>query len=179
MDVVQNTRERFEEVAICHFDAILETAVKMTHNVTDAEDLVQDVFFKAWRFFDKFQEGTNCKAWLFKILKNTYINKIRKDSNLPDLENIDLFQIESKLPMPDHSINDLLGEEVTNAMEEIMEEYKVVVSFVDIQGNSYSDTASILDIPLGTVMSRLHRGRKLIREALSDYAKNSYGYEAK
>ncbi len=175
-------RKEFEEVALVHLDILYNTAVQMTRNVADAEDLIQETFVKAYRFFDKFKKGTNCKAWLFKIMKNSYINRFRKKAKEPlkvdykEIENSYLAEVKrdfQSLETVDVSqiFEDLLEDDVKNAIDSLPFEFKMVVILADIQGLSYQEVADIMECPIGTVRSRLSRARRILQKKLYDFAK--------
>ena len=172
---VEEKRKEFEELALQSMDSLYGVALRMTRDVTEAQDLVQDVFLRAYRFFDRFEKGTNFKAWLFKILKNVYINKYRRESRMPQM--VDVFGVEASNSLqisktPENEVFDkLLDDEITDAMDALPEEFRFAIVLSDLQGFSYKEIAEILDCPIGTVMSRLHRGRKLLRDSLYGYAK--------
>ena len=172
---VEEKRKEFEELALQYMDSLYGVALRMTRDVTEAQDLVQDVFLRAYRFFDRFEKGTNFKAWLFKILKNVYINKYRRESRMPQM--VDVFGVEASNSLqisktPENEVFDkLLDDEITDAMDALPEEFRFAIVLSDLQGFSYKEIAEILDCPIGTVMSRLHRGRKLLRDSLYGYAK--------
>ena len=180
----ENERKReFEQIAFEHLDSLFSTAMRMTRNKADAEDLVQDTYLRAYRFFDQFTKGTNFKAWLFKILKNTYINKFRKRSKEPqvvDFDDIEMFydqlskeQVIKFSDSPDEEVfRNLLGEDVRRAIEELPSEFRMAIILSDLEGFSYKEVAEIIGRPVGTVMSRLYRGRKMLQKRLWDYAKN-------
>lgn len=174
-------RRRFEEEALPHLDALYNTALRMTQNPSDAEDLVQETYLKAHRFWDRYKAGTNCKAWLYKILTNTRINQYIKKSKQPpqvnfgDVEPI-LQQRESRAlhfaTQGDMSVfADLLDDEVKQALEAIPGEFRIVLILSVIEGFAYKEIAGILEIPIGTVMSRLFRARKLLQASLRDFAR--------
>lgn len=175
-------RAEFEEVALPFMDALFNLALNLTRNRKDAEDLVQEAYLRAFRFFDSYQPGTHIKAWLFRILRNTFINRYRAAKVRPD--EVDFSKIEatyermvdedflrSKRPLSpeDLVMNEVLDEEVQSAVAELPEEYRSVVIMALVEEMSYKEIATALSIPLGTVMSRLHRGRKLLQAALLDY----------
>ncbi len=167
-------------------DSLYNTAYRMTRSAEDAEDLVQETFFKAYKYYDKFEEGTNLKAWLFKILKNTFINNYRKRKLEP--RSVDFAEIEdsferivrrdnSEQPADPESefFAGVLDDDVKKALESLPYDYRMVVILADLEDFSYKEIAEILDCPVGTVMSRLYRGRKLLEKALLKYArKNGY-----
>ena len=164
-----------------YVNALYNAAYRMSRNSEDAEDLVQEAYLKAYRYYDKFQEGTNLKAWLFKILKNTFINTYRKrqlepqKSDFAEIEESMERLIQDRAGAPrdpeEELLRSILDEDVQRAIDELADEYRMVVLLADIEGFSYKEIASILDIPLGTVMSRLYRGRRLLEAALLKYAR--------
>ncbi len=174
-------RRRFEDEALPHLDALYHTALRMTGNPSDAEDLVQDTYMKAHRFWDRYTAGTNCKAWLYKILTNTRINQYVKRSKQPQQVNFD--DVEPILPHTESSalnaptrgelgaLADLLDDEVKQALEAIPAEFRIVLLLSVVEGFAYKEIAQILEIPIGTVMSRLFRGRKLLQASLHEYAR--------
>jgi len=179
-----NRTEEFEEVALPYLDALFNLALNLTRNRKDAEDLVQEAYLRAFRFFDSYQPGTHIKAWLFRILRNTFINRYRAAKARP--EEVDFDKIDGvyeKMVEDDflrgHGSLDpeeavMVGvpdEEIQEAMVALPEEYRSVVIMALVEELSYKEIASALAIPLGTVMSRLHRGRKQLQGALLEYAK--------
>jgi RNA polymerase sigma-70 factor (ECF subfamily) len=174
----------FQSEAMIHIDSLYNFAVRMTGNSEDANDLVQETFMKAYRFFESFEKGTNCKAWLFRILKNSYINRYRKESKQPD--KVDYDDIKEFYHTIKHSSLDstdmqekmfdgLLSEKVSRALNSLPEDFREVVQLCDIEGFTYEEIANMVDCPIGTVRSRLHRGRKILRDKLLDYALD-HGY---
>ncbi|WP_280805585.1 sigma-70 family RNA polymerase sigma factor [Aurantimicrobium minutum] len=172
----------FEEQAMEHIDKLYAHAMRKTGNRVDANDLVQETYLKAFAAFDQFQQGTNIKAWLHRILENTYINQYRKLQNQPyyspleELEDWQLGDAESRTATSSRSaeaeaIDHLPASAVKDALQAIPEDFRAAVYLVDVEGYSYQEVADIMDTPTGTVMSRLHRGRKLLREQLADYAR--------
>ncbi len=160
-------------------DALYNFAYHLTYNESDAQDLVQETLMKAYRFLDSFQEGTNAKAWLFKILKNAFINAYRKRSRQP--QTIDYEEVIHQQDNEDnprigyvdlrHEIfQDMMGDEVTGALNALPEEFRTVVLLCDVEGFTYEEIANITDVPIGTVRSRLHRARNLLKERLRRYA---------
>ena len=176
-----NTRDLFEEQAMPYIDQLYAAAMRMTRNPSDAQDLVQETFVKAFAAFEQFQQGTNLKAWLYRILTNTFINTYRKKQREPyqgtidDLEDWQLGGAESRTAMSSRSaeaeaIDHLPDSAVKEALQSIPEEFRLAVYFADVEGFSYQEIADIMKTPIGTVMSRLHRGRRLLRDLLSGYA---------
>lgn len=170
----------FESVAIPYLDGLYNMAYRLTRNAEDAEDLVQETFFKAYKHYEKFEAGTNLKAWLFRILRNTFINGYRKKQSQPpqsafsDIE--DAFEsqvLESafrNIKDPEQEVLEaVLDQDVQQALDALREDYRLVIHLVDLEGFSYKEAASILDVPVGTVMSRLYRGRRLLEKVLLDY----------
>jgi len=170
-------------VALPHLDALYNLALKLTRNPKDAEDLVQEAYLRAFRFFDSYQTGTHIKAWLFRILRNTFINRYRAAKSRPD--EVDFSKIEavydrvvSEEFLQDHQPRDpeeilmdgVLDHEVEEAIARLPDEYRAVVILALVEELSYKEIAATLSIPLGTVMSRLHRGRKQLQAALLEFA---------
>lgn len=172
---------RFEQDALPLLDVIYAGALRMTKNPADAEDLVQETFAKAYRSFRTFEEGTNLKAWLFRILTNTFINQYRKNQRGPAVDPTEQIEDWQMARAERHTsgglksaeteaLENLPNEVISNALLSIPEDFRNVVYMADVDGFSYKEIAEIMDTPVGTVMSRLHRGRKLLRELLEDYA---------
>lgn len=164
---------------------LYSAAMRMARNPTDAEDLVQETFLKAYRAYDSFQAGTNLKAWLYRILTNTYINKYRKDSRRPNevdlgvVEDLYLYRrlgseesAEVSRTTEDRVLDGLVESDIKKAVEDLPENFRIPVLLADLEGLSYQEIADILEIPIGTVMSRLHRGRKAMQKALWEFASN-------
>jgi RNA polymerase sigma-70 factor (ECF subfamily) len=179
-------QESFEVEAMGFVDALYNTALRMTRNAQDAEDLVQEAYLKAYKNFDKFEAGTNLKAWLFKIMKNTFINNYRKQQSIPpqsdfadiedSFENQVSEEVTRQIKNPEQELLEgVLDEHVQQALDELPEDYRLVITLADLEGFSYKEIAEILEIPLGTVMSRLYRGRRLLEEVLLRYARD-HGY---
>jgi len=173
----------FERDALQYSRQLYSAAMRMARNPSDAEDLVQETFLKAYRAYDTFQEGTNLKAWLYRILTNTYINKYRKESRRPnevdlgDVEDLYLYRrigsedtAEVSRTTEDRVLDGLVESDIKAAVEELPENFRLPVLLADLEGFSYKEIADILDIPIGTVMSRLHRGRKAMQKRLWEYA---------
>jgi RNA polymerase sigma-70 factor, ECF subfamily len=174
----------FEKEALPHSDLLYNYALRMTNDPDDAQDLLQETFLKAFRFWDKYEQGTNIRAWLFRILKNSYINRYRRDSKEP--ETVDYDEVQNFFTSIRHTSADpndlqqsifgnLLEDEVAGAIAELPEDFRTVVILSDIEGLTYEEIAEFVDCPVGTVRSRLHRGRKMLRAALYDYARD-HGY---
>lgn len=173
----------FSEQAMPLMDSLYGAAMRMTRNKADAEDLVQETYLKAYRGFGGFEEGTNLKAWLYRILTNTYINIYRKKQRRPDetdlaeVEDLYLYRRLGGLEAAtagrsaEEELLDLFAEsEVKEAMESLPENFRLAVLLADVEGFAYKEIAEILDIPIGTVMSRLHRGRKALQKQLYEFA---------
>ncbi len=168
-----------------HINSMHNFAYRLTLDPDDANDLVQDTYLKAYRFIDSFEKGTNAKAWLFRILKNSFINDYRKRSKEPS--KIDYQEVESYYNSEDvhrqitpdlrvEALKDMIGDEISNALNSLDVDFRTVIILCDLEGFKYEEMAKILDIPIGTVRSRLHRARNLLKEKLSDYARKM-GYK--
>jgi RNA polymerase sigma-70 factor (ECF subfamily) len=178
----------FEDELLPQIDALFTFAYHLTnYREEDANDLVQETYFKAYKAIDRYHQGTNAKAWLFRILKNIFINQYRKRSNQPqrvDYEEIIHYHDEetgtyaSYLDLRQEMFQNMMGDEVTNAINSLPIAFRVVILLCDIEGFTYEEISKILDIPIGTVRSRLHRARNLLKEKLKEYAE-SLGYEDK
>jgi len=182
-----NEREKgeiFNNEFMPHIHAMYNFGYRLTLDRDEAKDLVQDTYFKAFRFIESFQRGTNAKAWLFRILKNSFINDYRKKVKEPN--KVDYQEVESyynseevdRQITPDlrvDALKDMIGDEISNALNALDIDFRTVIILCDLEGFKYEEMAKILDIPIGTVRSRLHRARQLLKEKLSEYAK-SMGY---
>lgn len=179
-------RERFERDALQYVDQLYSAAMRMARNPTDAEDLVQEAYTKAYSAFHQYKPGTNLKAWLYRILTNTYINLYRKRQREPLRTGTDTVEDWQMAKAAEHTptglrsaemeaLDHLPDSDVKNALQAIAEEFRLAVYFVDVEGFPYKEAAEILGVPIGTVMSRLHRGRKQLRELLADYAQERGG----
>ncbi|HEY7469955.1 MAG TPA: sigma-70 family RNA polymerase sigma factor [Acidimicrobiia bacterium] len=173
----------FERDALQYAKQLYSAAMRMTRNPADAEDLVQETFLKAYRAYNTFEEGTNLKAWLYRILTNTYINKYRKESRRPsevDLGTVEDFYLYRRVgseesaevarTTEDRVLDGLVESDIKKAVEDLPENFRLPVLLADLEGFSYKEIAEILDIPIGTVMSRLHRGRKAMQKSLWEFA---------
>ena len=174
-------RGRFERDALEFVDQLYSAALRMTRNAQDAEDLVQEAYTKAYSSFHQYRPGTNLKAWLYRILTNTYINLYRKRQREPQQADTDTVEDWQMARAAEHTstglrsaeneaLDHLPDSEVKAALQSIPEEFRLAVYFADVEGYAYKEIAEILDVPIGTVMSRLHRGRKQLREKLASYA---------
>jgi RNA polymerase sigma-70 factor, ECF subfamily len=176
-------QERFADDAMEFLPSLYSAAVRMTHNPQDAEDLVQETYLKAYRSYGGFEEGTNLKAWLFRILTNTYINIYRakkrrpEQSDLDDVEDLYLYRrlggaeaAKASRTVEDIVLDDFAEAEVKEAVDALPEAFRLPVLLADVEGFHYKEIAEILDIPIGTVMSRLHRGRKALQKSLYEFA---------
>ena len=188
-DDADQPQDAFHEEAVPHLDALYGTALKLTKDEQDAEDLVQETMLKAYRYFDKYENGTNCKAWLFKIMHNTFINRYRKSQKrkeyLVDDDNHRSLQERAEAPEEHPFVGEfedqedlffkMFGDEVKEALTEIPMHFRMVVLLADLQSFAYKEIAEIMDCPIGTVMSRLYRGRRMLRDELGEYAEKE-GY---
>ena len=178
----------FEEELLPQIDSLYTFAYHLTnYREEDANDLVQETYFKAYKAIERYHQGTNAKAWLFRILKNIFINEYRKRSNQPqrvDYEEIlhdhdeESSSYTSYHDLREEMFQNMMGDEVTNAINDLPVTFRVVILLCDIEGFTYEEISKILDIPIGTVRSRLHRARNLLKEKLKKYAE-SLGYEDK
>jgi RNA polymerase sigma-70 factor (ECF subfamily) len=179
----KDDKERFTRDTAPLLDSLYGAALRMTRNPSDAEDLLQETMLRAYRAFDRFEAGTNLKAWLFRILTNAYINTYRKRQREPlkvssdELGDFDLYQ-----QLKDHDsdfgqsaetmvLDGLLDSDIVDALDELPEQFRLAVLLSDLEGFSYAEIAEIMDVPMGTVMSRLHRGRKALQKRLWNIAR--------
>ena len=175
----------FHEEFLPHIDALYNFAFHLTYDEEDANDHVQETYLKSYRFIDSYDEGTNAKAWLFKILKNAFINEYRKKSKQPtkvDYEDFIGYQDNDEksnveyVDLRQEIFQGIIGDEVTKALNSLPVDFRTVVLLCDVEGFSYEEIAKITDIPIGTVRSRLHRARNMLKEKLKNYAK-TLGYQ--
>jgi RNA polymerase sigma factor (sigma-70 family) len=174
----------FDHEFMPHIHSMYNFGYRLTLDRDDAKDLVQDTYLKAFRFIESFQKGTNAKAWLFRILKNSFINDYRKKSKEPskvDYQEVETYYNSDEVDRqitPDlrvESLKDMIGDEISNALNSLDVDFRTVIILCDLEGFKYEEMAKILDIPIGTVRSRLHRARNLLKEKLKSYAQ-SMGY---
>ena len=179
LEPTTNREQLFEDELLPHADALYNFAYHLTYNEADANDLVQETFMKAFRFLNSYDSGTNAKAWLFKILKNGFINEYRKKKKKPnkiDYEDVLVFQDSDEdnsaavYDLREDVFDGMLGDEITIALNKLPIDFKTVILLCDIEGFSYEEIAKIIDIPIGTVRSRLHRARNMLKDSLRNYA---------
>lgn len=175
----------FNQEFMPHINSMYNFAYRLTLDADDAKDLLQDTYLKAFRFIDSFQQGTNAKAWLFRILKNSFINDYRKKSKEPskvDYQEVETFYNSEDVDRqitPDlrvEALQDMIGDEISVALNSLDVDFRTVIILCDLEGFKYEEMAKILDIPIGTVRSRLHRARNLLKDKLSEYARKM-GYK--
>ncbi len=175
----KSKQQDFNEEIIPHLDALYNFGLRLTADPNDAEDLVQDTIVKAYRFFSSYEKGTNAKAWLFRILKNSYINNYRKKSKKPqqvDYDEVATFYETIRAERTDTSdledkmFRELIDDDISNALDQIPEDFRTVVLLCDVEDFTYEEIANMLDVPIGTIRSRLHRGRNLLKAQLTEYA---------
>lgn len=175
-------RERFEREALPFLDQLYAAGLRMTRNPADAEDLVQETFTKAFAAFHQYRPGTNLKAWLYRILTNSYINSYRKKQREPLKSDADAIEDYQLVRAASHSsaglrsaeteaLDRLPDSDVKDALQQLPEDFRMAVYYADVEGFAYKEIAEIMGTPIGTVMSRLHRGRSQLRDSLTDYAR--------
>ncbi|MEA2486704.1 MAG: polymerase sigma-70 factor, subfamily [Actinomycetota bacterium] len=184
VNLTDDEKKRFQQDALPLLDSLYAGALRMTRNPADAEDLVQETMLRAYRSFDRFEAGTNLKAWLFRIMTNAYINTYRKRQREPqkvsqdELGDFDLYR-----ELKDHDprwevtpekivLDSLVDTDIIEAIDDLPEQFRLAVVLSDIEGFSYAEMAEIMDVPMGTVMSRLHRGRKALQKRLWEVARD-------
>jgi RNA polymerase sigma-70 factor (ECF subfamily) len=185
--VAADDRERFQSLVEEHLDGLFGAALRLTRNRTKAEDLLQETFLRAWRSFHTFRLGTNARAWLYRILMNAYIDGYRKHAREPevvDQEDVDEFYLYSKVQESEDLrragnpeevlLANLMDADVKGALDSLRDAFREVVVLADIEGFSYKEIADMLHIPIGTVMSRLHRGRRQLQVKLWEYARRAH-----
>jgi RNA polymerase sigma-70 factor (ECF subfamily) len=183
VNLTADDKERFQQDALPLLDSLYAAALRMTRNPSDAEDLVQETMMRAYRAFDRFEPGTNIKAWLFRILTNAYINTYRKKQREPqkvsteEVEDFDMYQ-ELKNHDPEFTksperivLDSIVDSDIIDALDDLPEQFRMAVLLSDVEDFSYAEMADIMDVPLGTVMSRLHRGRKALQKRLFELAR--------
>jgi RNA polymerase sigma-70 factor, ECF subfamily len=175
---------RFTELAMEHMPGLYSAAMRMTRNAADAEDLVQETYLRAYRAFATFTEGTNLRAWLYRILTNTYINSYRAAKRRPqiaDVEDVEDLYLYRRIgpgggsagrSAEDEALDSFTDDEVKAAIESLPDAFRIAVLLADVEGFSYKEIAEITDVPIGTVMSRIHRGRRALQKALHDFVES-------
>lgn len=173
-------QQAFNKEVLPHLDAMYNYALRLTGDQSDAEDLVQDTIVKAFRFFDSYEKGTNAKAWLFRILKNSFINNYRKHQKHPqevDYDEVSSYYETVRAERTDTSnlenliFRNLMDDNFTKALARLPEDFRTVVLLCDVDGFTYEEISNMLDVPIGTIRSRLHRGRNLLKTELYEIAK--------
>ena len=181
-DTLTATAWDFGSAQLPYRDQLFKTALRMTRSIEETEDLLQETYLKAYRHYHQFTEGTNLKAWLFRILKNTFINNYRRNRNRPQMLDFDELRdsgdgFDEGVPMAQDPEIESLGQELDHGIREALmglpHHYRMVVLMVDLQGLSYQEVADALAVPIGTIMSRLYRGRKKIERALLSYGRRA------
>lgn len=180
-EVEREKQREFSAEALPHMDVLYNFALRMTGNPDDADDLLQETYLKAFRFWNKFEKGTNCRAWLFRIMKNSYINRYRKESREPDTvdyDDVEEFynsirdETAETTDMEERLFGNLLDDDVAKALESLPVDFRTVLILCDIERFTYEEISEFVNCPIGTVRSRLHRGRKMLRAKLWKYARN-------
>ena len=183
-ELKEDRKKEFEEIALPFMQSLYNTALRMARVSEEAEGLVQETYLLAYKNFDSFQKNTNCKAWLFKILRNIFINRYRKDSKSPatvQYEAVENYYLHNQFTShhnfthidfikEPHRLKEVLGEDITTALEELPNEFREAVLLSDIEGFTYEEISHIADAPLGTVKSRLNRARGMLQKKLWNYA---------
>ncbi len=176
----QKKQKDFDEEIIPHMDALYNFALRLTTDPNDAEDLVQDTIVKAYRFFSSYEKGTNAKAWMFRILKNSFINNYRKTSKKPsqvDYDEVSSYYESIRAERTETSdlenlmFREMMDDDLSMALKRLPEDFRTVVLLCEVDGYTYEEIANMLDVPIGTIRSRLHRGRNLLKTELLEYAK--------
>ena len=179
-NTISKKQTAFNDEIIPHLDSLYNFALRLTTDHSDAEDLVQDTIVKAFRFFDSYEKGTNAKAWLFRILKNSFINNYRKNLKKPqsvDYDEVSSYYESVRAERTDTSdlesiiYRNLMDDNFTSALAKLPEDFRTVVLLCDVDGFTYEEISNMLDVPIGTIRSRLHRGRNLLKTELYEYAK--------
>jgi len=184
----KGTEHEFDILFRENINGLFSLALRLTRNQLDAEDLVQETGLKAFRYFHRFDKGTNFRAWIYRIMTNNFINHYRKNKKQPNRVEIDAvsFKLEEEKSGFWDLVDDrnnhfdyetVFDDEISTAIDKLPDEYKIVVLLADVEGLSYKEISTVIDHPIGTVMSRLHRGRKMLQRSLSRYAKE-FGYQA-
>ena len=169
-------REEFESEALVHLDTLYNVALRLTSNAANAEDLVQDTVTKAYRSWEKYEKGTNCRALLVTIMRNTFINQFRRESKRPtavqfdSVEDVSIFESVQDRDPEGSFFRFIVDDEVKQAIQDLPEEFRIPVVLSDVEGMSYAEIAAILELPVGTVKSRLFRGRRRLQQRLYEYA---------
>jgi RNA polymerase sigma-70 factor (ECF subfamily) len=178
----QDRSREFEEVALVHLDALYQTALRLTRSRAEADDVVQETFLRAFKSFDRFNPGTNCRAWLFTIMRNAFLNRVRAAGREVLEDDMDRHETEptsagaTGVPSPEETFfQTVLHGDVDRALKELPLVFREAVILADLEGLSYREMADVLACPIGTVMSRLSRGRRLLRAALLRFARE-HGY---
>jgi RNA polymerase sigma-70 factor, ECF subfamily len=172
----EERREGFEQEALVHLDALYRVALRLTANPSDAEDLVQETMLRAFRSWDRYTPGTNAKGWLLTILRHLFINEYRRKSRHPETVDVDtiepfaLFQEVQEEDPQGAFFDKIVDDEVLRAVDQLPEAFREAVTLSDVEGLSYEEVAKVLDVPVGTVKSRLYRGRRLLQAKLYEYA---------